>query len=223
MKKYDWLLVGILLINVFMLLYFLELRERKTEKIKRTIPAFSQSEKNMQEPDYLFHQLASRNQYAWKDNGRRISLLHGNRNEILRSLDSLRKNGKKIFFRFSSYTCTGCQDSLLQVLHANQTSWKEDISLLLSFARDREMQEWLKEHALQYDALNLKEAVFNLEAENAGAPYFFRLNGRETSDVFVPLKSVAELSRQYVEIMRKKHPTEPDPIPESENLSHHPQ
>jgi hypothetical protein len=221
MKRSDWLLAGILLINVFIFLYFLWLQKSKAEKDIKASPAFAQTDESQPESDYLFHQLASRNQYSWKDNGRVISLLHGNRYAVMKSLDSLKKVGKSLFFRFSSYTCTGCQDSLLQLLHANQVLWKDDIVLLLSFARDREMQEWMNEHGLEYESLNLKEAVFNLEAENAGAPYFFRMNGREVSDVFVPLKSVAELSRQYVEIMRTKPPNGFAPIQTSENLFRH--
>ena len=79
---------------------------------------------------------------------------------------------------------------------------KENIVILASFSKPRDLVIFNRVHNIEYDIYNLEFKKINEEIEDWGSPFLFILNYKlETELIFIPLKEIPELLHSYLEII----------------------
>lgn len=202
MNKYGfvWAISLLLLALNFLLMY--KLKEQKAQY------AFKEKENETTIFRYQVKMdLFSQNTiYQQKNEGNKINnLVLKNKDNVPFSLAELSKKGSILFFRFKEEHCGECIRSILEILSKNAQKFSLNIIILSGYNTMRLLKVFILENKLNIPIYNVPE-ISDLSIETLDVPYFFILNAKmEIRNIFIPIKSMPELTESYLMTMQNKY------------------
>jgi len=113
----------------------------------------------------------------------------------------------KLVFRFSEESCPPCVEMEIERLKKiGETIGKENVIILTSYRNLRYLKLLKQQNNIDFSIYNINDTNLNFPTVLKNIPFLFIINSKlEAELVFIPEKTIPELSYQYYEIIKKRY------------------
>lgn len=112
----------------------------------------------------------------------------------------------KLVFRFTEESCPPCVEMEIERLKKiGETIGKENVVVLTSYRNLRYLKLLKQQNNIDFSIYNINDTHLNFPTVLENIPFLFIINSKlEAELVFIPEKTIPELSLQYYKIVKKR-------------------
>lgn len=113
----------------------------------------------------------------------------------------------KVFYYYSELSCSVCfEEELRNLENASEKIGKENIILLVSFRKLRDITALIRIHQIDFKLYNLNFRPIGIPVEDYNVPFVFLAdNTYKINHLFIPSKEINNLSDMYYDIIYNKY------------------
>ena len=121
-----------------------------------------------------------------------------------KKLTEIVKGKSKLIFRYTVNNCSKCHEDEIKLLQEVFDDTPESAIILCSYLVIKDFLVFKRVNALKISIYNILFDAFDKEIEELNKPYYFVLHpNMKVSHIFVPNNGFPEMSKQYLEGVKK--------------------
>jgi peroxiredoxin len=119
-------------------------------------------------------------------------------------LSDIAQKGQLLVFRYAEINCSTCYEIAIKSIQTVFADDDSSVVLLCSYTNDKDLFTFKRMNKIHYPTYRIASEAFNWLAEEYNMPYFFVLEPDMTiSDIFMPNRNFPEITRSYLESIKR--------------------
>jgi hypothetical protein len=120
------------------------------------------------------------------------------------SLSDLVLGNSLLVFRYSEFNCSSCYETELALLQDFFSESNRNVAILCSYQVKNYFTKFIGMNQIVLPIYRIPQDAMDWMLEDYNVPYYFVLHSDlKATDIFIPNKSFPELSKQYLERIKK--------------------